>query len=316
MSKAILKKNKIYGGLQPTPEDVRDFPLGALYTLPKLEEIPDEFVVAEPVAIKDQGDSDMCTAYAGTAASEAQEKVEFSPEYQFMKTKQISGSPEAWGANLRDMLKSLVKYGSLPAIAVPAHLTYPNAAREEIVNSKNWPKAADEQAYLYRKGSFFKVTGPYDLFDNIRATLWASRKEFERTGNPSDLKVVVTGAIWKHGWTIAPLAVIDDREYHGDGFGHAFIFDGVRMGPVQEGVALESSPLLRARLSNGRGIGDGGFYYFTREAVNKEMPPFGAYTLRDIAPENAQYLIEKGWSADLSWVAAVVLFFKKLFSPR
>jgi hypothetical protein len=50
-------------GLLPLPKDDRDFKLGALYTLPKLSEIPDAFEL-DVLGIKDQRDSDFCTAFA------------------------------------------------------------------------------------------------------------------------------------------------------------------------------------------------------------------------------------------------------------
>ena len=65
----------IGGGLLELPVDERDFQFGQLFTLPSLDEIPHEFYVSKPLKIKDQGDSDLCTAFAATSVSEDQEAI-------------------------------------------------------------------------------------------------------------------------------------------------------------------------------------------------------------------------------------------------
>ena len=295
MSKGTLENIKIYGGLTPTPEDKRDIQFGALYTLPKLEALPQAFRI--PVlGIKDQKNSDLCTAFAGTLASEVQEDTVFSPEYQFAKTKQILGEHEEWGADLRSMLKSLTKYGSLPLNKVPQELRYDGNNRYFIANWANWDPLYDTIAAKFRKGSYLKVSGGYDLFDNIRATIYANRKE-ER--------LAITGAIWKHGWTTAPDGVIEDKEYGGQGFGHAFCFDGWEY--------FRGEPYLAAPLSNGEGIGNKGYYFLPRGLVNRELI-WGAYTLKDIDPEAAKILVKYHFSARFEWLANFVMAIKSIFN--
>ena len=296
MSKGALKNIKIYGGLQPTPEDKRDIRFGALYALPELVELPPAFRL--PVmGIKDQKDSDLCAAFAGTLASEIQEDTVFSPEYQFAKTKQIIGEYEEWGADLRSMLKSLVKYGSLPLEKVPPELRYNGKNRNAIANWANWSPLYDMIAAKFKKGSYLKVSGEYDLFDNIRATIYANRKE-ER--------LVITGAVWKHDWTTSRDGIVEDKPLRsGQGFGHAFCISGWEY--------FRGSPHLVAVLSNGESVGRDGYYFLPRGLVNRELV-WGAYTIRDINPEAAKMLVKYGFSARFEWLANFVMAIKTIFN--
>ncbi len=304
MSKGTLKEIRIGGGLNPTPDDDRDFPLGAIYKLPALEEIPFEDFNIDLLKIKDQGQSDMCTAYASTSASEVQEQKELSPEWQFAKIKELDGDPSKWGANLRQAMKSLVKFGSILAVATPEELRYSDEKnnRDKIAQIGNWDKALGFIAGKYKKASFFKISGPYGLFDNIRATLWQSYKKYQETKNPSDLKVVITGTIWKHGWTVSEGGVIPEQEFSG-GFGHAFDLTGQKI--------IDGEIYIVASLSNGTEIGDEGKFYFSRTTIIRSLK-WGGYTVRDIDPELAKYLVKKEWSVSWSWLAKIILFFKNL----
>jgi len=301
MSKGILKEIKIGGGLQPTPQDERDFSLGAIFSIPKLEDIDKTFSLID-LKVKDQKDSDFCTCYAGTYASEIQEGIELSPEWQFSKTKELSGNWQEWGANLRQMLKSLTKSGSRKQSDIPQEFIYNGNNRDIIANMENWPDDLKNGDLKLRKSSFFKISGPYDLFDNIRATLWDSKIKYEKSGNKSDLKIIITGAIWKHAWTVAEGGIVPSQQFQG-GFGHAFVLTGVK--------EIDNELFIEATLSNGVDIGDRGKFYFNRETINRELL-WGAYTLRDIEPELAKILIEKEWSVSMSGFAKIIMFFKKL----
>jgi len=65
------------GGLTETKEDDRDFNLGAFLPIqPSVEELPDDFQIAEPV-ISHQKDKDYCTAFATTQMSAYQDVLEY-----------------------------------------------------------------------------------------------------------------------------------------------------------------------------------------------------------------------------------------------
>jgi hypothetical protein len=103
---------KIGGGLVYKKPDKRNFSFGKVFGTIDLAEIPDDFIVAEPKQ-KDQGNTDFCSAFATTSASEPQEGVELNPFWQFAVSKMISGNPEAWGQDLLSAIKVHTKYGAI-----------------------------------------------------------------------------------------------------------------------------------------------------------------------------------------------------------
>lgn len=146
-----------------------------------------------------------------------------------------------------------------------------------LANWENWPKELDEKAKLHKKQSYFAVDGPFDIFDNFRATLWQNREE---------KRSILTGALWKLEWTSAKKGVIP-KNAKIDRYGHAFKIYGQKV--------INGELHLVAQLSNGKNIGDGGIFYFPRSVVNKEFS-FGAYTFKDIDPDIIKRLNKK-----LSW---------------
>ena len=262
--------------LRELPDDQRDFPLGAVVSQMNVLDIPDEdFVVAEPILIKNQGESDLCSGYAVCAVSEDQEGEELLPEYQFFKTKEISGDPDEWGADLRSACKSAVQYGSIPNRNGLGQ--FKGISREQTLDPNTWPSYADEVAEFHKKRTYFDVLkgGQYDVFDNIRTALWKNRAK---------KCSIVTGAKWRTEWLDAPGGRIQ-KEYGTAGFGHAFKIFG------QKKIGAEM--YLVAQLSQGSEVGDNGLFYFPREVVNKEIGRFGVFMFYDIDREKAEKIIKK-----------------------
>lgn len=268
-------KNKIGGGLEELPFDPRDFSHEEVFGAMRADELPEnDFMVAPIFNIKDQGETDRCTAYATTAASEDQEGVVLDPNFTFFATKVlVSNSPDSWGANLRDACSSHVKYGGLEEEYAPLPLT---ATRDQILSPEIWDEDHKALAYEHRKTSFFAVDGPHDIFDNIRSSLWMHRAKMQS---------VITGTKWRPSWTDAPAGKIP-AEYEENGSGHAFCFKGQRI--------LDGVPHLVAQLSNGESIGDKGLFYFPREVVNKEFGKFGLFIFEDLPREKAENFIYYG----------------------
>ncbi len=117
------KEVHIEAGLKRLPRDKRDFQYSKVFGT--IEELPTEdFLVGDPLEIKDQFDTDMCTAFAACAVSELQEGIKLSPEFQFAKIKELEGQWDTWGADLRQVCRSLVKKGSLRKEDCPFELGY------------------------------------------------------------------------------------------------------------------------------------------------------------------------------------------------
>lgn len=274
----------IGGGLTPTPEDERDFNFGAVFGMPDLADLPRSYKVSEPLEIKNQYESDMCTAFGATAVSEDQELVTLSPEYQFAMTKKLMGSWKRWGADIRTACKVLTKIGSIEPKRVPLELrlSQDNKNRNEIANWENWPKGIELYAEKHKKQSYFSTHGNYSTFDNMRSVLWQTRKE-ERS--------ILTGVLWQSQWSSMKRI---DADFRNGQFGHAFKVFG-----------WEDNYLI-AQLSNGTNVGDNGIFYFNKDIVNTHFT-FGGYTFSDMPREEAQFYAEKRARYRRNWLTRILI---------
>lgn len=293
------KEKEIRGGLTPTLLDERDFSLTTVFGAVPTEELPDSnFFVGEPLEIKDQGRSDLCTAFALCSVSEDQEMLQLSPEYTFFKTKQLQGGdPMSYGADLRTACKTAVKYGFLESQYNPFRVS--DFDRESVVDPKNWDPELDMLAWDHAKLSFFKVDGPHDTFDNIRTAMYSHRVE---------ARSVFTGCNWRKRWThakdgIIPKDLTPDDIKKGNYFGHAFKIFGWKW--------INNEVYLVAQLSNGTDIGDKGIFYFPREVVNREFD-FGAFTFRDVPKDRADYHNYYKIRIDENWLISMFKVFGRL----
>jgi len=266
-------------GLRPLKQDKRDFKLGALFGLPALEDLPESFELTTPFPIKNQGNTDYCSAYASCGMSEIQEDVELCPEYSFALSKEISGDPEAWGQDLRSAVKAHVKYGAVP---LRYTLETPKTANPRILSS--YPTDYLTFAEKHRKQSYFKVTGQYDSFDNIRASIFEHKSP------------VILGVIWHWGLTDYILDGVATS-----GFGHALYCTGYD----EEGLIIVNS--------YGEKAGINGKHRMTRGVINAFIPRYGAIMMKDMPPEEAQQNFDMIEWSNASWLKKIIIWIKGLW---
>ena len=261
MVKDTLKDNKRHGsGLLPLPKDDRDFKLGAIISLPNIKDIPDTFDLGI-LPVKDQQESDFCTAYATCLASEFQEKTSLYAPYSFALSKELSGDPEVWGQDLRTACKAHEKYGAITESEAPIMQSI-----DELRFSGNYPPYLKEKARIHKKQSYVSVTGQYESFDDIRASMWRYREQ---------RKAVVFGVIWN--WNLTDY-ILGEKE--GSGFGHAIC-----------AVGWEKDYLI---IQNSYGVGAGklGRHKLHQTAVNDFVENYGAYMFTDFPPEHGVVAME------------------------
>ena len=248
-------------GLKLLPDDKRDFKFAGIHKKPKLKDLPEKFIVAEPLKIKDQGMSYKCTGYASASVSEDQEGMPLDPHWQYSKIKQIEGEVEGSGANLRSACKALVEYGSV---------TEKEANGQTDIDWKKWPVNLSKIGVERAKKSYFDIEWGFDTFDNMRAVMWASRAE---------KRSILTGCIWRMNWTHEKDGIIENLDTKAPGQAHAFKVYGW------------DGDFIIAQLSNGEKIGDKGTFYIHRHIVNQEFK-YGAFTFKDIDPEEVRRMQE------------------------
>ena len=262
---------KLQYGLTETPIDDRDFALGAMYKLPSLDGIPRHFVL--PFIVRDQKDSDFCTAYVSTAVSYVQEDVELEPSYSFAISKNLQGDTESWGCDLRTAMKAHLN-GALPTDETDFNVnTKPTDFLRRI---KNWP--SHPNARMYRKKSYFKITGQHDHFDNCRAIL-------HKTQTPIAMGIVF-------GYNLGDTVL---HEIKDNGYGHALTIIGTTILDNGENALI----ILN---SYGEKAGDKGIHYITRKVLNNAVERYGAYTFVDIKKEDAQFYLDNGIQTGDNWL--------------
>jgi len=253
------------GGLLPTPPDNRDFQFRKLFGAINTSLFPDNFIVRNPIKIKNQGDTDFCTAFALTAVSEIQEEIELDPLWQFAKIKQLEGNWETWGADLRMACKSAVKFGSLPEGLSPYHLDDKN--RDFLANWANWDSELDLPAQYHEKKTYWSVDNG---FEGFRMALYLNKT------------AILTGVLWCNEWTYSEGGIINKKGTPTEG--HSLAVIGWK--------TINNALYLVVQNSYGDDVGDKGLYYFHRDLVDK-MFIFGGFAFVDLSPEEAKKL---AWS--------------------
>ena len=291
-------KKKISLGLREEVKDPRDLKLGAFFKVAPLTDVPlIDFMVGQNIRMKNQKDSDLCTTFSGSTVNEKQEGVELSPEYLFMKGKQMAGNWQAWGLDLRTICRVLTKVGAIEQQESP--FTLEKNGRDFVANPANWTThilKLDELAKKHKKEAYFNVyDSKYDKFDSIRSALWTFKDEW---------RTIYTGCPWRSEWTYARDGVVPKEDFEKD-YGHAFEICGQKM--------IAGVPYLVAQLSNGLDVGVSGYLYFPREIVNKEF--YTAYMFKDLASITTpaiQGLLKVQAQQQLPWFRRLILLFKDL----
>lgn len=267
----------IYGGLKPLPEDKRDFKFGSIFGAVPLSQLPTTFVYPV-IKIEDQKATDYCTAFASSSVREDQEMIDLDPLYTFSKLKQLEGSPDGWGGDLRMVAKTHIKFGALEKRYSPYNIDTP---RTTIANWMTWSKDLDKKAEQHKAQSFTMVIkyGGMDLFDSIRMAIWIGRDKRQ---------TVLTGALWKNLWTYSS-GILEQTDIT-DAMPHAFKINGWK--------TINGKVYLSLVLSNGTSIGDKGMFYMPREIANSSLI-YGNIVFTDLPQK-------------LAWTANQMPFLSKL----
>lgn len=277
MTKKPLKV--VTHGLNPTPDDDRDFLFGSIFPGFDIKQVPNsDFIVGNVLGVKDQAlpgfNTDMCTAFGLAAVSELQEQVALDPNFIFGQIKKIIGDWKAYGGDLRSGCKVAVTIGAIEESQTP--LLYQTVGRDFVANWLNWDKFAPDifvKAKKHLKTSFVQVDGQKDTFDSFRAFLWQFK---------DDHRGIYTGCTWKGGWLHAQGGIIPDVVEAG-GTGHCFAVVGQKM--------INGQPYLVIQNSYGTDVGDHGYHYMSRVVANRELT-FRGYGFIDMHPDEVKKVIE------------------------
>ena len=210
--------------------------------------------------------------------SELQEGVLLEPAWSFAKSKELSGSPDSWGQDIRTALKTHVLYGALEVKDAP--FSVEQESNSFLRQIKNWPKL-ENKAIPHKKQSYFKVTGQYDNFDNARASIYKFK-------SPIGFGV-------NFGW---PAKQVVLNKIPNSGNGHAVTAVGFSVLETgEESIIVQNS--------YGPTAGDCGVHYMTRKVFNHFADLYGMYMFVDISKEDAQILLKNGVQLDDNWFVSL-----------
>lgn len=281
---------EVKAGLQERSTDERDIAVGAIIQLPELKELPKEYKI-NPLSIKDQNaakDDDFCGAYSGSGGIEPKEESELFPPFLFAAAKFEAGvHPNSWGLQLRDVGQALVKWG------VPEKNSVSNEVKELEPTERrvfdNYPETLRKIAAKHKAMSYAWAEGPYDFFDNVRATMWKFR---------ADKKTFIFGS--EFGWPLETWLLTGAPK----GFGHAMWIAGW----TEEGILCVNSGGYRA--------GRSGMHVMDRETFNRNVQRFGALTIVDLPKDEVRDMLYKGIRDDDNWLKRLIKNLAVIFASK
>lgn len=288
-------------GMTATPEDVRDFKYEDVFGAPPPAPLED-FLVSTPI-IKDQGRTDLCTAYMATEGASAQDEMVFEPAYTFAQTKKILGSIEGYGANPRVACQAVQKFGALPYRMTRQHIDeITEYDRDYLANWENWSAEDVRNADEFRKESFFDVVmSGGDVFDSMVSALYANRAQ---------KRLIMTGCKWRGSWNLTEGGIVPD-EYSTEGIGHAFVFIGQKI--------IDAIQYLVCQNSFGTDYGDDGLFYFPRSVINREFVRSprtiygGMYMFNDMPKAEAKWRMQNNLPVGRHFYVDILLAVRRFF---
>ena len=226
----------------------------------------EDFLVFGPLEIKDQGQTNTCTACTVASVVEAQFGHIMDECFQYAASKAIEGRIDDGGVDPDIACKAVINYGALLKESSPFKMKETPILK--LANIANYPQEIQIQAKTHREYSFYEVEC---TFDGIRSAMIQSRE----SGFPTPIMV---GTRWRFLWNSMSIIKGDSGAY---GYHEFAIIGQKNINGVLYLVALNSY---------GKSFGDGGLCYFPKELVDKFM------FARAFAPGNKEDEKVKQWN--------------------
>lgn len=238
--------------------------------------------------IMDQGVTLRCTGYGNAFEGYLIHGIEMNPDWSAAKVGQKQGrSVDENGGDPNACMKSQRDDGYLPTSKVSL------CWQSHGIKGSGWKSfyaPSEEEAKKYDVAvGFFKVDGPWDIFDNIKTAIFQAYDPKTKRGQGVD-----AFGTWYDEWTPPIDGIIPDSYRQFAGYHRWVFFDFCRIGGTE---------YLKAKNSYGRS-GNNSIYYFSREVVNREFSKWGTslkilkiLTPEQIAEAKKQTTLGKLWEA-------------------
>lgn len=270
----------IYKGLQLLSKDKRDLNAGALFQLPALSELPEEYYI-EPLSIKDQnadGNLDFCAGCAGAGMIEPKEEAILYYPYLWAAAKYESGQDiGSFGVDIRSVGKALTKWGVPELKDVPESVLALNA--DERRDFKNYPQSVRDSAAKHKQQTYMFINGK-DAYDETKRQIWKFRDSRQQ---------IIFGMDW--AWDVKDF-ILDGTSV--SGFGHSMWVSGWFLGG------------LRVVNSVGKTAGRMGTHSMSRETYNFAVSRYGALMIVDKPREEIEYYIQNSIKEGDNWLIQIM----------
>lgn len=201
-----------------------------------------------------------CTGYLLSDMNSNMDGFRYSEDYIFMKELLLMNKPpNTEGADLRYGPKVVTGIGLLPRDDEPAELF--SKSQAWAANQSNWPLSLDEIAAKNKKPAYFSVAPiTQDWFDSIRSAL---------VSGAGEKRFVGVGTQWSPDFENLPTSAKLPDNPATLVWGHAYAFVGWKN--------IGGFPYLICKTWQGKGYGDNGYCYMSRQLCNKLMKAWGTY---------------------------------------
>jgi len=267
--------------------DPRRFQAVKTFGVSPIENVPNDFIVGQLPKIKNQFQDPICSGMASAYILENKLGKEVSPEYVIQKETAIGGyDPFNFnGVDVDTSHKATYRYGSIDANRSPYKV-----GKDPLyvyADPDKWDLGLDQLSNDAFRSSFeITKSGYKDLFDAVRATMYSKQVWADCAG-------------WfVSEWIYAQQGIIPKQWNRITENGHKFVFCGSK--------TIDGEPYLICPNSWGEGVGDKGFYYFPREAVNA-LIDVSFYT-----PEDPDDIKQQQWNALIKLYDYLITLLKKL----
>lgn len=217
-----------------------------------------------------------CTAYTLTTIARNENGVEYSHDYQLMKTFEVMDVPPTTeGADARQASKIPVAFGLLPKTLQPADMSTQSQAQS--ADQANWPVSLDQQTT--KEPAYIPISpGIQDWFDAIRSALVIGEVENRTVGIATQ---------WSPDFErVSSNGILTDNP-NNLYWGH--------MCEVVWWCTINNQPYLILNTWQGSTYGDSGYVYMSRTLCNKILGALGTYavTLQKLPTNTIQELKER-----------------------
>ncbi len=266
-------------GLREKHHDGTEYPVGGIMQFDPVSKLPETFRLDVPNEWIRTQLYDTCASEAFGNLLSVLNGAKIDALYMWLIARLNNGYANTdWGVDLKSIAMSGVKVGA-PLFEDSQY--HSDGDRDVFTAVENWDlKTMQRRAIVNKFGTAVEVTTMYgeDFFNSIKMVLYKLKTP------------IAIGVRWN--WDSGKPEIDTQSD---TGFGHAMLVTGWTKDRL---IVLNSW---------GQGVGDKGYFYFSRDVINHDIAIFGAWTGIDEKPEKIKWMLENGiFMEDRNWIINII----------